>query len=223
MSSLFRPMIGITCAGKTDLPRHPELYILAVEKAGGSALYISPDSGMSDKPDGYIIPGGLDIAPELYGEERSCAMNPEKRERTDFEIELAGRTTGQGKPLLGICYGMQLINVCLKGNLYQDIHSQRSGTLRHDGGPHGILISGNPYIAAGERQVNSSHHQAVRNLGYNLRAVACSPDGIVEAFCGEGSGYLLGVQWHPERMKDELSESIFGSFIEACNAAQGRK
>lgn len=212
----MHPLIGITCAGRNKRPKYPELYINAVEKAGGRAEYVTPEDPHPERFDGYIIPGGLDIAPSFFNEEKSCIINPEDPARIYFEISLIREIIEARKPLLGICYGMQLINVCLGGSLYQDINQQLPGSLRHADGMHSVSISDNPYTASGTYEVNSSHHQAVRNPGRKLRAFACSSDTIVEAFYGECDNFMLGVQWHPERTDDYLSGGLFGALVDAC-------
>ncbi len=115
---------------------------------------------------------------------------------------------------------MQLINVFFGGSLYQDISSQKPDSLNHKEGMHSATIIDNPFIAAGGAMVNTSHHQAVKTAGRGIIPFAFAPDGITEAFFLESYGFLLGVQWHPERMDTPLTRSIFERFIEACHAGE---
>lgn len=213
------PRICITCAGTQSLPRSAEQYIKAIMRSGGSASFISPGENAADcaaRFDGLLIPGGRDLRPALYGEGETCRVDPEDADRTDFEFCLMREIMKRNKPVLGICYGMQLINVCSGGALYQDIEQQVTGSMNHRAGDHNIMFSPKNLICSGTYRVNSSHHQAVRVLGKGLSACAVAGDGIVEACCGDEYGFLVGVQWHPERDTSELSGRIFGSFIRAC-------
>ena len=118
--------------------------------------------------------------------------------------------------MLGICYGMQLINIDFSGSLYQDVRQQVPAAIWHRECWHTIKIDDNKLIDRGEFKVNSSHHLAVKAIGQRLNAIAFSADFITEAVYSEDYPFLLGVQWHPERIKDSLSEKIFRSFVEAA-------
>ena len=150
--------------------------------------------------DGLLIPGGRDIPPERYGEVRITEVQPEDADRTAFELNLLETVLKYNKPVFGICYGMQLINIYFGGSLLQDISTQLAQALDHCSGRHDISVSANLYIPEGIWTVNTSHHQAVRNLGDGLVPAAFSPDGITEAFYANLPDFLLGVQWHPERL-----------------------
>jgi len=159
--------------------------------------------------DGLILQGGADVSPRAYGEE---PLRPEwggDPVRDAYEMELLHEFMEARKPVLGICRGMQLINVALGGTLYQDIEAQVAGAAAHQTAEYdrhshdvrfaegGLLARLYPGQAGGG--VVSIHHQAVRVLGRDLEAEAVSPvDGIVEAIRGKGRNFLLGVQWHPE-------------------------
>jgi len=160
--------------------------------------------------DGLILQGGADVAPASYGQE---ALRPEwsgDRVRDLYEIELFWECMIQGKPVLGICRGCQLINVALGGTLWQDLPTQAESSgnhndpARYDQLTHAIEFEPGAslrkiYGGLDSGLVTSIHHQAVCNLGKDLAVEARSvPDGIVEAIRWRGDGFVLGVQWHPE-------------------------
>lgn len=160
--------------------------------------------------DGLILQGGADVSPESYGE---MAEKPEwrgDRVRDLYEIELLWEFVIQGKPVLGVCRGCQLINVAMGGSLWQDIATHVRGAIAHrddalyDAHHHVIEIIAGSGLAAlydptRSYGVNSIHHQSIRRLGNDLRIEARSPvDDIVEAIRWTGSGYVAGFQWHPE-------------------------
>ncbi len=213
------PLIGITCRGLEDLPRYPELYAEAVNRAGGSSFFIPPGPDvkeLSDHCDGLIIPGGSDPAPDLYGEKRLYRLEIEEPGRTNFELALLREIIRLRKPVLGICYGMQLINIFFGGTLYQDVLTQVPGSLNHEGEMHSIIIKDNPNADSGEFVVNSFHHQAVKDPGKGIIPFASAGDGIAEAFYLKEYRFLLAVQWHPERVQSPLNTQLFEGFIGSC-------
>ena len=160
--------------------------------------------------DGLILQGGADVAPDTYDEE---PLRPEwagDRVRDVYEMELLHEFIEAGKPVLGVCRGVQLINVAFGGTLYQDINSQLPGTLEHRAAHtyeknfHEISIEPESGLArlypeARAAKVNSIHHQSIRTLGRDLVIEAHSePDRVIEALRWRGRGYVFGVQWHPE-------------------------
>ena len=162
-----------------------------------------------DDLDGLLITGGaFDIDPSEYGEARRPKCGPSKPERTAFERELLERALRRDLPVLGVCGGMQLINVALGGSLYQDLatdlptadsHEQRLDRRRPT---HVVNVRRGSRLARavgeGQLMVNSTHHQAVHHLGEGLGAVAVAPDGVIEAIEAARYRFVVGVQWHPE-------------------------
>ncbi len=160
--------------------------------------------------DGLILQGGADVSPLSYGEEAEDPAWTGDRVRDLYEIELIREFMMQGKPVLGVCRGCQLINVAMGGTLWQDIPTRVEGVIPHrdnelyDKYHHGIRITPDSRLAAlypeqAEGLVNSIHHQCVRKLGNDLAVEAVSADdGVIEAIRHVGKGYIVGVQWHPE-------------------------
>lgn len=220
-----KPAIGITLDIDEEYLRLKRLYPSAIIRAGGIPLMIpsgNEPSLIADFIDGLLIPGGKDIDPSYFSEAPHPTVRTVARERTEFEIALLRAVMELKKPVFGICYGMQLINVALGGNLYQDMESQINDVLDHRNGNHGIKIIHDPRFTTHDSRfvVNSSHHQAVRKLGEGLEACAFSDDGIVEAFSLRDYPFLFAVQWHPERSDDELSLSLLRLFVEEAHACR---
>jgi putative glutamine amidotransferase len=183
--------------------------------------------------DAVILPGSpADIEPALFHATRhpKTAESDADRERTDFA--LLGHAVTEHKPVLAICYGVQSLNVFLGGALVQDIPSAIHTKIQHawtgHEGPephHDITLDAGSRLAqlagATKTRVNSSHHQSVLQPGNNLRVVAHAPDGVIEAVEWTGdANWILGVQWHPERMvrSEELSQSLFRELAAAAAA-----
>ncbi len=236
-----KPWIGIPTryhekSGYIGQIRH---YLDAILWAGGLPLMIPTLSdpeivrAYAERVAGVLLPGSpTDIDPKVYGVEphpRLGRLYPE-RETTDFT--LLQHAEEAEKPLLGICFGVQSLNVYRGGSLVQDIPSVIDNPVAHDTDDaadqpadparHHIRISEDSLIAklAGKTQVevNSYHHQSVQNTGRDLRPVAYAPDGVVEAVEDTRGRFIVGVQWHPERgfQNDPLSQALFKSFIEAA-------
>ena len=160
--------------------------------------------------DGLVLQGGADVSPLTYGEQPIKAAWEGDRVRDVYEIDLVRQFVAAGKPVLGICRGLQLINVAFGGSLYQDIPEQHANPIAHyhadhyDQHFHSITFTDGSGLAARypgvvQARVNSIHHQAVRKLGKDMAVEALSsPDEIIEAIRWHGPGYVLGVQWHPE-------------------------
>lgn len=170
---------------------------------------------------GLLLPGGKDMDPALYHEKPHPLINPARPERTKTEIALLELSHKRNLPILGICGGMQIINVFFSGTLYQDIQSLLPDACPHmKGSPHEIIVKNGTLLQSivQKRQFSakSYHHQAIKTIGKGLRISAKSPDGIIEAIEMRAYPFLLGVQWHPEKENTPVSERIFEVFIDAC-------
>jgi putative glutamine amidotransferase len=239
-----RPLIGITAGRYADragrvYTRLPESYALAVAAAGGSPILIPviDDAQALEQIfsllDGILFPGGGDVDPGRYGESMSGSYEPDVTLDT-LELELARRSIDEELPTLGICRGSQLLNVALDGSLIQDLpstgvqHPQSDATIR-DHLAHTITVSADSRLAEifGETEfgVNSFHHQAVKQLGRGLRAVAWSPDRVIEAYESTDHPWLLAVQFHPENLvpAHEPSRRLFEAFVAACAEPRPRR
>src|ERR1700683_930187 len=215
-------------------------YLDAVRQAGAEPVPVSvllPPSELrqlAQTLDGVVLSGSpADVDPARFGAARrpECADPDPDRERTDYA--LLEHAFAEHKPVLAICFGTQSLNVFLGGTLIQDIPSAIHTTIEHEwhreeGAPepfHAARIEPGSQLAqlAGtkEARVNSSHHQSVKDPGQGLRIAARAPDGVVEAIEWTGdSNWVMGVQWHPERMAatDVLAQSLFRGLVSAAAA-----
>ncbi|MDX3455001.1 gamma-glutamyl-gamma-aminobutyrate hydrolase family protein [Streptomyces sp. ME02-8801-2C] len=231
-----RPLIGVstylessTRWGVWELPAAllPAGYPQLVQRAGGIAAMLPPDApahaaATVARLDGVVIAGGPDVDPSRYGAERDPRTGPPAEARDAWELALIEAALTSGTPLLGICRGMQLLNVALGGTLVQHIdgHARTPGAFGH----HTVKpVPGTRYEDAvpEETSVPTYHHQAVDRLGRGLLASAYATDGTVEAVETEDAdaGWVLGVQWHPEMGEDtRVMESLVAAAFSPSGA-----
>ncbi|MFG2159498.1 gamma-glutamyl-gamma-aminobutyrate hydrolase family protein [Streptomyces olivaceus] len=226
-----RPLIGVSTYLETgarwgvwelEAALLPAGYPRLVQRAGGLAVMLPPDAperaaATVARLDGVVIAGGPDVEPVRYGAETDPRTGPPSRARDAWELALVAAALDAHVPLLGICRGMQLLNVALGGTLVQHIggHVEAVGVIgRHPVRPvPGTLYAG---VVPEEASVPTYHHQAVDRLGTGLTASAHAADGTVEAVeLPSGPGWVLGVQWHPEMGEDVR---VMRALVEAAGA-----
>jgi putative glutamine amidotransferase len=244
-----RPIIGIptqTLHAMDGIPEAlPESWVMnqrysrVVASAGGLPVMIpllddeATLRALYDRLDGLLLPGGLDLDPATYGEPRRPDCGRVDPDRDRVELQFARWAVAEGKPVFGLCRGLQIVNVALGGTLYQDIAAQFSGAIKHDCFPtagyardhlaHEVTVSAGSrlgtLIGAAPLQVNSMHHQAVKELAPGLLPTAVAPDGVVEAVESPDQPFLLGVQWHPESLveRDLRMRRLMAGFVEAAS------
>ncbi|MDJ0959280.1 MAG: gamma-glutamyl-gamma-aminobutyrate hydrolase family protein [Acidimicrobiia bacterium] len=241
----MRPVIGITTrpklvassAGESETHTLQRTYTQSVLRAGGVPVLLSPvpDRDVAtvvDRLDGLVLSGGGDIEVERYGGTANDRMYGMDFDRDEFEIQLALCAAERRLPTLAICRGMQVVNVALGGTLIEDIPTE-IGSMDHsvighhvfDGHQHVRLEAGCRVADAVKKidlEVNSIHHQAVRDLAPGFRAVGWADDGVIEAIEHHDPDWpLLAVQWHPEYLgeaDDEASWNLFHTLVEYANA-----
>ena len=203
-------------------------YMNSVSRAGGIPVLLPvTDSdeeleAIAHRFDGFLFTGGPDVEPALYGQQKEAFCGDICPERDNMELKLFRLAFDLGKPILGICRGIQLINVALGGTLYQDIPTQAPSEV-----PHRVLekpqaretheIFVEPECPFGDLplrlMVNSRHHQAIERLAPGLAVRARAADGIIEAVYMPGRPNVRAVQWHPENFRNDLSKEIFREFL----------
>lgn len=237
-----RPLIGVSSfRRKPGLPTAshtigvPESYVKAIVAAGGIPLIIpvglsEPDmQSLFEHVDGLLLPGGGDVAPSQYTDERPHgSLRGLDDLRDHLELFLARAAVSQPKPLLAICRGHQVFNVALGGTLWQDVESQMPAAGKHEhpqGFPrnlvqHQVKVEPDTKLASllgTERAaINSLHHQGIRDLAPDLLASAFTPDGLIEGVEVSGHPFAVGVQWHPEDLiyDDASMLALFQGLIE---------
>lgn len=180
--------------------------------------------------DGLLLCGGADVAPATYGEEPQPKLGGIDPERDQYEMALIRATHAADKPVLGICRGLQILNACYGGSLYQDMSylPAGQGTLKHMQGQlaaygsHQVTVTPQStlatYLGTTKLAVNSFHHQALKQVADGFQTVAQSSDQVVEAIESTDGALQLGVQWHPEMMQqaDSIQAQLFARFVAAC-------
>lgn len=240
----MRPRIAIT-ASRSDVgkPEARRRYREAITQAGGEPVLIAAPDYLASVPDmlerfdGLLLPGGRDVDPEAYGSRMHPTVDPAPQELDAFELEAARACKRLRIPTLGICRGIQILNVAFGGSLYEDIDAQYAPSngvrVRHMQTPdharseptHRVEVEAGSQLAAllgaTSLDTNSIHHQALRRVAADLAPVAHARDGVIEGVeMREGHPFLVAVQWHPEDLvgRDEPSRSLFRGFV--AQAAQ---
>ncbi len=235
-------LIGICGNFEDDRFYLPKFYVDAVIKAGGLPVILPVIrenmteyvAEIAEYLEGLILAGGGDPSPILWQEEPHYNLGKVDLYRDKFELALTKKMAEMDKPILGICRGMQILNVAFGGSLWQNL-LERSDYMCHKQSLylnqywHKVSLSStlagvlfNEVADVNENLdeitifVNSNHHQGVRRLGENLAVGAVAADGLVEAIYSEKHRHILGVQWHPERLDDAVSEKIFKNFVKIC-------
>ena len=234
-----RPLIGIS--GSIRLFDGAEragvnaAYVNSISKAGGVPILLTPPIGPDaagvalDPLDGLVLTGGHDLDPQWYDAHPSPALGPVDSRRDEFELALFHAARERGLPVLGICRGMQLVNVAMGGTLIQDLPSEQPGGIPHDPQgarhlrTHAIKVSEGSRLQsaleAGTLVTNSFHHQAIKDLAPGLTVTARADDGVIEGVeSGEADTWLLAVQWHPEEFYHEANspdQRLFRALIRA--------
>ena len=235
-----KPMIGVLALQDYEKDSYWMLpgYMQGLQQAGGLPVMLPVTSDeadleqLVDAMDGFLFTGGQDVSPALYGEPVRERCGELSRERDDMEVPLLSLVQQRDKPALGICRGIQLLNSTMGGTLYQDLPSERPSAIEHHQKPpydlpaHKVrLVEGTPLrelLGKDELEVNSYHHQAVKDLAPALEAMAISEDSLVEAVRDPACSFLWAFQWHPEfsYQVDEPSRKIFAAFVEAARASR---
>lgn len=238
-----RPIIGVACMNSHDthgrsLMAVRPAYLRALEAAGGVPLciHLTDDlevvQALYQQCDGILLPGGDDVDPNYYHEAPHPALGDVDVQRDSVELALARWTLGDQKPLMGICRGIQMINVAFGGTLYQDIPSQLPAAMDHraniacdqyDVLTHTIALVNDSWLATCLSTTtlmgNTMHHQAVKDVAPGLRVVGYAPDGVIEAIEGTGKQFVVAVQCHPEYLWARAEPRwlhLFTGFIQSC-------
>ncbi|HVB99497.1 MAG TPA: gamma-glutamyl-gamma-aminobutyrate hydrolase family protein [Candidatus Dormibacteraeota bacterium] len=249
------PRIGIPYRSaseeRPEIPEKIRPYVEAVEAAGGNAQLISlfePEklARLARELDGFVLPGSsADVSPALYGETPGPETSAADRQREETDQALLHHAFQEGKPVLTICYGTQMLNVFRGGSLVQDIQNELPSSLTHrwdhmPGSPEphhpARFVPGSTVARLAETTdavVNSSHHQSIRRIGRGLQATGSAPDGVVESVeLEDPSHWVIGVQWHPERQRNEtpgqndsgirLAKALFAELVRVASRTRMR-
>jgi putative glutamine amidotransferase len=235
-----RPLIGVTARNVTTTEGFPAVQILrayaaAIMDAGGAPVLIPPDlpedgwRSLLDRLDGVLFSGGSDIGLEHFEGEPHPTVDVEPV-RDTIELPLLRAAVDADKPLFGICRGLQVMNVALGGTLYTHILDQLPNALQHDWHEnyprthlaHAVRVEEGTRLAeilgAPLLEVNSLHHQGIKDLAPHLKATAFAPDGLIEGIELPDHKFALAVQWHPEWMTEhETMRRLFRKFVDTCS------
>jgi anthranilate synthase component 2/putative glutamine amidotransferase len=213
------PLVGITSyldeaawgVWRQSAALVPQTYVDAVSRAGGTPVLLPPQPGGADRLldalDGLVLAGGSDIDPARYGEDAHPRTGPPHRARDDWEFELLAGALRRDLPVLGVCRGMQLLNVALGGTLVQHLPDGSHQNPPARFARQAVLVRPDSLLGAvlgRAAKVSCYHHQAADRLGTGLQAVAWAADETVEALELPDRRFVLGVQWHPETDADDL-------------------
>lgn len=209
-------------------------YLNGIAAAGGIGIMLPLTDNETDldeilaRFDGFLFTGGHDVDPKIYGQEKTDFCGVLAPGRDAMEPKLLELALAAGKPVFGICRGLQLMNAALGGTLYQDIQAQFPSDTNHRmAAPYGRaehnvnILPGTPFASWGIPEtigVNSCHHQGVRDLSSKMQPMAIAPDGLVEAAYIPGKDFACAVQWHPEFFPVDhcVSRILFRAFVDAC-------
>lgn len=230
-------VIGITACRKLEDYRQAVLHV------GGEVRILDSSMGLADALDGIdgvMLTGGGDISPEHYGGTPHPSLIDVEPERDVFEFALVKEARKRHMPILAICRGIQVLNVACGGSLIEDIASEETGPLEHNlkvppnqpfSRAHEVWVEKDALLASllGERlesdsiDVNSRHHQAVKDVAPGFKVTATAPDGVVEAIEDPSAAFCLGVQWHPENFwRTGEFRPLFEGFLNAAQTAHAR-
>jgi putative glutamine amidotransferase len=243
-----RPIIGVPTQTLEEIPDQlPRCWVMSqqyvrVLVAAGAIPWIIPllegDEetlrAVYDRLDGVFLPGGVDMDPATYREKSSELVGRIDPARDEIELTLTRWAIEDKKPLLAVCRGIQVVNVAAGGTVHQDLAAQLPGSIKHDYFPrrgqytrdqlvHGVKLTEGSRLAsllgATSVEVNSMHHQGIRDVASTLRPTAYAPDGLIEGLESPNGHFLLGVQWHPEALieRDPRMGRLFSAFIEAAS------
>lgn len=247
----MKPLIGLTPTPEVKEQEHGtfrlhtlnQSYSLAVIQAGGIPVMLPSNntdiSALLDRLDGVIITGGGDIDPAIFGQDPHETTDGIDPERDEFEHALALQAIERDMPLLGICRGLQVLNVALGGTLHQDIdalidgsgeHRQQKKKVGHDKTFQTAVLSEGEHplrtmTVNDTLEINSFHHQSIETVADSLRVMAQTEDGVIEAVYNPDRSYCLAVQWHPELLQQDHAEhaSIFQALVHAAKAYQSKE
>lgn len=238
----MRPLIGIPC--HEDFRQHSgrpiycnnRTYTHALESVGGIAVLIPIFNDLTalesllTRLDGLLFSGGADIEPDRYNGETHLQLGEVDPRLDEFELMLAHWAFQENIPILGVCRGMQLLNVALGGSLYQDINEQRPSSIQHCKRdlPRNTLIH-SVHVDEGSRMeeilgtnefwVNSLHHQAIKTPGKNVHISGWAEDGVAELMEARDYDFVMAIQCHPEEIfsSEPACTRLFSAFVKACS------